>query len=63
MNKVIVIAQNEAKAKEAEALLSGLIVKKVFPGAKTFSRHFDAVIVFLHEAKELNFIKDILTKY
>jgi hypothetical protein len=38
-------------------------VKKVFPGTKVFSRHFDAVVVYLHKASELNFIKDILTQY
>lgn len=63
MNKIVIIAQNEAKAKEAEAHFHGLHVKKVFPGAKSFSRHFDAVVIYLHDVKEINFIKDILTKY
>jgi glutaredoxin 2 len=63
MKSLVVIAQNEAKAKEGEKLLEGFQVKKAYPGAKFFPRHFDAVIVFTHEAKEINFIKDILTRY
>lgn len=58
MKKVLVIAQNEAKAIEGEKLLTGLTVKKVFPGAKRVPRHFDAVVVYHNEANEVNFIKD-----
>lgn len=63
MNKIVIIAQNEAKAKEAETHFHGFVVKRVFPGAKSFSRHFDAIVIYLHEDKEINFIKDIITKY
>lgn len=28
-----------------------------------FSRHFDSVVVYLHKATEINFIKDLLTQY
>jgi EF-hand domain len=63
MKKIVIIAQNEEKVKAAEALVTGLVVRRVFPGAKSFSTHFDAVVVYLQSANELNFIKDILTKY
>jgi hypothetical protein len=35
----------------------------VYPGGKTFSRHFDAIVVYLAANSEINFIKDIITKY
>lgn len=63
MKKIVVVAQNESKAKEAELLLPGYIIRKVFPGGKTLSRHFDAVVIYLAANSEINFIKDILTKY
>jgi hypothetical protein len=63
VKKIVIIAQNEAKAKEAEAFFPGIYVRKAYPGGKSFARHFDAVVIYLHEAKEINFIKDILIKY
>lgn len=35
----------------------------MYPGASKFSRNFDAVIIYLQEANEFNFIKDLLTQY
>jgi hypothetical protein len=43
--------------------LHGFIVRKVYPGGKSLSRKFDAVVVYLAANSEINFIKDILTKY
>ena len=63
MHKILIVAQNEAKANEAAAHFTSYQVKKVFPGTHSYSRHFDAIVIYLHEAKEVNFIKDILTKY
>lgn len=37
--------------------------QKVFPGAKSFPRHFDAVVIYYEDPKEINFMKDIITKY
>jgi hypothetical protein len=63
MRKILVIAQNEQKAKEAAAKFPGYQVRLVYPGTTRFPHHFDAVIIYLQEAKEINFIKDILAKY
>ena len=58
MKKVLIIAQNEAKANDAASHFSDLTVRKVFPGVKRFPRHFDAVVIYFNEANEVNFIKD-----
>ena len=58
MNKVLVIAQSEQKAADCEKLLTGMKVRKVFPGAKRFPRHFDCIVIYHLESNEINFIKD-----
>lgn len=62
MRKVLVIAQNEAKANEAEHIFKGidesLTIKKVYLGVKRVPRHFDAVVVYHTTTSEVNFIKD-----
>jgi hypothetical protein len=62
LKKVLVIAQNEAKAAEAEAVLkaqdANLSVKKVYLGAKRVPRHFEAVVIYHTSTSEVNFIKD-----
>ena len=58
--KILLIAQNDAKATEGEKLLTGFNVKKVVPGGKSFPRHFDGVVVYHNEVNEVNFIKDEL---
>ena len=63
MKKVLVIAQNEDKANEGAALFNGLTVRKVFPGVKKFPRHFDAVVVYHTDTKQINFIKDEIHRY
>ena len=67
MKKVLVIAQNEAKANEAAGFIKAadatLTVKKVFLGAKRVPRHFDAVIVYHTQTSEVNFIKDEVQRY
>lgn len=67
MKKLLVIAQSEAKAQEAEqALLAAeptLTVKKVYLGAKRVPRHFDAVVVYHTQTSEVNFIKDEIQRY
>jgi hypothetical protein len=63
MKKVVIIAQNEAKAKEGEKFFQGLVTRKAYPGGKSFSRHFDGVVIYLTAPNEINFIKDILVKY
>lgn len=35
----------------------------IFPDAKNFSRHFDAVVFYLTDANDFNFIKDLYNKY
>jgi hypothetical protein len=45
------------------ALLPNLKVSKVFPGAKRFPRHFDAVVIYHNDANEVNFIKDEVERY
>jgi hypothetical protein len=62
MKSVLILAQSDAKSKEAEALFSGKAhFKRVYPGAQKFSRHFDAIIIYLVDPTEMNFIKDLLT--
>lgn len=67
MKKLLVIAQSEAKAIEAEkALLAvdpSLTIKKVYLGAKRLPRHFDAAIVYHTQTNEVNFIKDEIQRY
>jgi hypothetical protein len=63
MKKVLIIAQNEAKANDAAAHFNGLTVRKVFPGTKRFPRHFDAVVVYHTDVNEINFIKDEIHRY
>ena len=63
MKKILLLAQNEAKATDGEKLLGGFTIKKVYPGAKRFPRHFDAVVIYHNEANEINFIKDTIQRY
>ena len=63
MKKVLIIAQNEAKANDAASHFSDMTVRKVFPGVKRFPRHFDAVVIYFNEANEVNFIKDEIQRY
>jgi len=41
----------------------GMSCSTVFPGTKSFPRHFDGVCVFHFEPSEVNFLKDVLTRY
>ncbi len=65
--KILVIAQSEAKAVEAEKVLnaidSTLKIKKVHLGVKSVPRHFEAVVVYLTTNNEANFIKDEIQRY
>lgn len=62
MKKILVIAHTEAKAGDAATLINGadpnLKVKTVYAGAKRIPRHFDAVVIYHDQLKEINFIKD-----
>lgn len=61
MQKVILVAHSDTKAIEGEALLktvdANLTVNKVFHGVKARPRHFEAVIFFLAEANDADYIK------
>jgi hypothetical protein len=62
MKKVLIVAQSDAKSKAAEAMFAGkALFRRVYPGADKFSRNFDAVIIYLQDTNEINFIKDLLT--
>ena len=63
MKKVVVLARNEAESTKGSQLFPALKSKKVYPGAKRFPRHFDAIIVYHGEPNEVNFIKDDLQRY
>ena len=62
LKKILVIAHTEAKAGDAATLINGadpnLKVKTVYAGAKSIPRHFDAVVIYHDQLKEINFIKD-----
>lgn len=62
MKKILVIAHTEAKAGDAASLINvadpNLKVKTVYAGAKRIPRHFDAVVIYHDQLKEINFIKD-----
>ena len=62
LKKILIIAHTEAKAGDASALISKadptLKVKTVYAGAKRVPRHFDAVVIYHDQVKEVNFIKD-----
>ena len=62
LKKILVIAHTEAKAGDAATLINGadpnLTVKTVYAGAKRIPRHFDAVVIYHDQLKEINFIKD-----
>jgi hypothetical protein len=62
LKKILVIAHTEAKAGDAATLINGadpnLKVKTVYAGAKHIPRHFDAVVIYHDQLKEINFIKD-----
>jgi hypothetical protein len=62
LKKILVIAHTEAKAGDAATLINGadpnLKVKTVYAGAKRIPRHFDAVVIYHDQLKEINFIKD-----
>jgi hypothetical protein len=40
-----------------------LTIKTVYPSAKRYPRHFDAVVVYHFEASEVNFVKDEVERY
>jgi hypothetical protein len=40
-----------------------LTIKIVYPSAKRYPRHFDAVVVYHFEASEVNFVKDEVERY
>ena len=65
--KILIIAHNEAKALDAEkSLLSiddKLKIKKVYLGAKSVPRHFEAVVIYHTSPAEINFIKDEIQRY
>jgi hypothetical protein len=65
--KILVIAHNEVKANEAEkailAVDDKLKVKKVYLGAKSVPRHFEAVVIYHTSQAEINFIKDEIQRY
>ncbi len=65
--KILVIAHNEVKANQAEKLIAGVDpifkVKKVYLGAKSVPRHFEAVVIYHTSAQEINFIKDEIQRY
>jgi hypothetical protein len=67
LKKILIIAHTEAKANDAAALVAkvdpSLKVKTVYAGAKRVSRHFDAVVIYHDQVKEINFIKDEVQKY
>ena len=63
MQKIVLIAKNQAEADKAETLFPGLKCRKVYPGVKHFPRHFDAVVIYHNEANEVNFLKDVLQRY
>jgi hypothetical protein len=47
MKKILIIAQTDAKGKEAAAHFSNIHTKVVYPGTTNFSRHFDGVVIYL----------------
>lgn len=65
--KILVIAHNEVKANEAEKAIVAtdgtLKVKKVYLGAKSIPRHFEAVVIYHTSPAEINFIKDEIQRY
>ena len=67
LKKILVIAQTEAKANDAAKVISEgdatLKVKTVYAGAKRIPRHFDAVVIYHDQVKEVNFIKDEIQRY
>jgi hypothetical protein len=64
MKKILIIAQNQAKATQAQSHLSGSFTfSSVFPGTSSFPRTFDAVVIYTQEPSEINFIKDLITRY
>jgi len=66
MKKVLLIAQNEAKAEEGTKVLSELgiaHIKRVYPGAKRYPRTLDAVVVFFTDASEANLCEDVIKRY
>jgi hypothetical protein len=67
LKKILVIAHTEAKANDAAALIGkadpSIKVKTVYAGAKRVPRHFDAVVIYHDQVKEVNFIKDEIQRY
>lgn len=65
MQKILLIAQNQAKADECKTALAGKIehVKPVFPGAKHFPRHFDGMLVYFKAAEEFKLVSAIVKRY
>ena len=68
LGKILVIAQSESKANEAEGVLRAasdgkLAVRKVYLGAKKVPGHFEAVVIYHTTPTEVNFIKDEIQRY
>lgn len=64
MQKILIIAQNGAKADNCENhFRQHFKVRKVYPSAKSFPSHFDAVLIYFEDTKEINFMKDLITRY
>ncbi len=64
MKKVLVIAQNQAKATEAQETLKGdYTYKSVYPGTSSFPKTFDAVVIYYADPSEVNFVKDLIQRY
>ena len=67
LKKILIIAHTETKANEAQTLITKadntLKVKVVYAGAKRVPRHFDAVVIYHEQIKEINFIKDEVQRY
>lgn len=63
MKKLLIIAQSDTKGAQAVTHFEGIHTKVVFPGATSFGRHFDGVVIYLQDNSEINFIKDIIAKY
>ncbi len=48
MKKVLILAQSDAKSKDAENLFAGKAhFKRIYPGATRYARHFEGVIIYL----------------
>jgi hypothetical protein len=62
IKKILLIAQNEAKATEGQKAINAAVpdlkVRTVYLGTKRVPRHFEAVVIYHTQPSEINFIKD-----